>query len=122
MMSMAAVMMGSASRMMSASAGSLEKASATPPKNSTGMVMILLESMSATHAIVPTSWVERVSSADVPMRLTSSKGIWFTRLKTAARRSAQNPETTRVRNHVPATTAPSEMAVTTSIFALHRRI
>ena len=120
--STSSVMMGIATRIMSASVLSLEKASTTPPKNSTGMVMMLLESISATQASVPTSWVERVSSAEVPMRLTSSKVRAFTRPKTAARRSAQKPETTWVRHQVPAATAPSESSVTSSILPQQRRI
>ena len=46
----------------------------------------------------------------------------FTRPKTAARRSAQKPETTWVRHQVPAATAPSESSVTSSILPQQRRI
>ena len=84
--------------------------------------MMLPDSMEATQDRVPTSWVERVSRAELPMRLISSKRMVFTLRKTPCRRSAQKPATTLELMYQPPSTEPRLTRATTSIFAQQRKM
>lgn len=106
---------GTNTSMISASTVSLRMASSTPPRNSTGIVTTLPESIDATHDRPPISCVARLSSAEVPMELNSSKLILLTRLNTVSRRSVQKPATTCALRYAPPSTVPRLMSATISI-------
>ncbi len=101
---------------MEESSTSFLKERKTPPRNSTGTEIMLVESMEAIQLRVSVSWVERVTSAAVPSSLISPKVMVFTLTKTALRRSQQKPAVTSELNFLPTSTVISPKTATINMY------
>ena len=108
--------------MVSDNATSLRSDSATPPKNSMGMVITVPDSSAAIQLTVSTSWVHRVTRASVPSSPNSSKLIWLTLRNTALLTSAQKDATMSLEIFAPRITVPSPTSATAAIMAQHLTI
>ena len=69
---------GTITRMIKDRPVSLRRHMTTPPKNISGMIKALPQNMETIQLRLPTSWVERVTRLDTPMRPSSSKVMVWT--------------------------------------------